>query len=80
MLVLTRTKGQSVFVTIAGQLLEVMIVDVRGDKVRVGFAGPRDFDITRSELYEGVKTASTESSHLSPGDLPPSRKPTDPPH
>ena len=69
MLVLTRSKGQSVFVEIAGQVLEVMITEVRGDKVKIGFAGPRDFDITRSENYERVKTANVESAQLMPGDI-----------
>ncbi len=69
MLVLTRSKGQSVFVEIAGQVLEVMITEVRGDKVRLGFAGPRDFDITRSENYERVKTANVESARVTPGDV-----------
>jgi carbon storage regulator len=69
MLVLTRSKGQSVFVEIAGQVLEVMITEVRGDKVKIGFAGPRDFDITRSENYERVKTANVESARVTPRDL-----------
>jgi carbon storage regulator len=69
MLVLTRSKGQSVFVEIAGQVLEVMITEVRGDKVKLGFAGPRDFDITRSENYERVKTANVESACVTPQDL-----------
>jgi carbon storage regulator len=78
MLVLTRSKGQSVFVEIAGQVLELTIVEVRGDKVRIGFAGPRDFDITRSEHYEEVKTSNLESAHLTPEDLHKRRKKPEP--
>ena len=74
MLVLTRSRGQSVFVEIAGQVLEVTIVEVRGDKVRLGFAGPRDFDISRSENYERTKTANVDAARLTPGDLPNSDK------
>jgi len=69
MLVLSRSKGQSVFVEIAGQVLEITISDVRGDKVRLGFAGPLSFDISRSEHYERTKTVNIESSHLTPEDL-----------
>ena len=69
MLVLTRSKGQSVFVEIAGQVLEITITEIRGDKVRLGFAGPRSFDISRSELYEQTKTANIESAQLTPSDL-----------
>ncbi len=79
MLVLTRSKGQSVFVEIAGQVLEVMITDVRGDKVKLGFAGPRDFDITRSENYERVKTANVESAQLTPADVRDPEKRSNPP-
>ena len=79
MLVLTRSKGQSVFVEIAGQVLEVMITEVRGDKVKLGFAGPRDFDITRSENYERVKTANVESAQLTPADVRDPEKRSNPP-
>jgi carbon storage regulator len=70
MLVLTRSKGQSVFVEIAGQVLEITITEIRGDKVRLGFAGPLSFDISRSEHYEQTKTTNIESSRLTPKDLP----------
>jgi carbon storage regulator len=70
MLVLTRSKGQSVFVEIAGQVLEITVSDVRGDKVRLGFNGPLSFDISRSEHYERTRTANIESADLTPKDLP----------
>jgi carbon storage regulator len=76
MLVLTRSKGQSVFVEIAGQILEITISEVRGDKVRLGFNGPLSFDISRSEHYERTKSANLESSRLTPEDLRPTNDPS----
>ena len=50
-LVLSRYKDESVRI---GDDIEVMVVAVRGDSVRLIFSAPRDVEIWRSELYEEV--------------------------
>jgi carbon storage regulator len=52
MLVLTRKKGESIVIA---DVVEVTIVDVRGDKVRIGITAPVDIDCDRKEVYEKKK-------------------------
>ena len=49
MLVLTRGKEQVITI---GDDIRVTIVEVRGDKVRVGIDAPRDVQVMRAELLE----------------------------
>jgi carbon storage regulator len=51
MLVLSRKKDESVMV---GDV-EIMICDVRGDKVRLGITAPRDIPVHRKEIYEAIQ-------------------------
>ncbi len=46
MLVLSRNKEQSIFI---GNKIEVKIVDVRGDKVRLGIDAPKDISVLRDD-------------------------------
>ena len=48
MLVLSRLKGESIML---GDDVEVTIVDVRGDKVRLGITAPRSVSVHRKEIY-----------------------------
>ncbi len=47
MLVLSRKAGEKVFV---GDDLVLTLVEIRGDKVRLGFEAPRDVNIAREEV------------------------------
>ena len=49
MLVLTRLEGQVITI---GDNIRITIVEVRGDKVRVGIDAPRDVAVLRAELLE----------------------------
>ena len=51
MLVLTRGKDESIMI---GDEIEVMIVDVRGNKVRLGITAPRSVPVHRREVYEAI--------------------------
>lgn len=55
MLALSRKKGESVFI---GDDIEVVVVDVKGDQVRLGINAPRDLVILRSELVEAIRNAN----------------------
>lgn len=51
MLVLTRSKDKSIMV---GEDVEITIVDVRGNKVRLGITAPRWIPVHRKEVYEAI--------------------------
>ncbi len=52
MLVLSRQKDESIII---GDDVEVTIVDVRGDKVRLGISAPRSISVHRKEIYEAIQ-------------------------
>jgi carbon storage regulator len=51
MLVLTRKPGQSVMV---GDGVEIQVLSVAGEKVRLGVTAPREVGIYRNEVYERI--------------------------
>ena len=55
MLVLSRLEGQVITI---GDNIRVTIVEVRGDKVRVGIDAPRDVQVMRSELLDQTPEGS----------------------
>lgn len=52
MLVLSRTKNQEIMI---GDNIRIMVIDIRGDKVRLGITAPRDVVVHRHEIYEAIK-------------------------
>ena len=52
MLVLSRQKEESIII---GDDIEITIVDVRGDKVRLGINAPREISVHRKEIYEAIQ-------------------------
>lgn len=52
MLVLSRQRDEAVLI---GDDVRVKIVDIRGDKVRLGFEAPRSVEIHREEVYNRIK-------------------------
>ena len=60
MLVLTRKKGQSIII---GENVEIMVLGVSGDKVRLGITAPREVDVFRKEVIdERGSKAETENA------------------
>ncbi len=54
MLTLTRTIGETIRI---GDDIEVHVVEVRGNTVRLGFKAPREVSIHREEVYEQIAAA-----------------------
>jgi carbon storage regulator len=52
MLVLSRQRNESIII---GDDVEVTIVDVRGDKVRLGITAPKTISVHRKEVYEAIQ-------------------------
>ncbi|GAB5402831.1 MAG: carbon storage regulator CsrA [Aureliella sp.] len=63
MLVLSRKKDQSVFL---GGNVEIVVVEIRGDKVRLGIKAPDSITVYRSELLDAVKRDGTTVPDLVP--------------
>lgn len=52
MLVLSRHRDESIMI---GDDIVVTIVDIRGDKVRLGINAPKDVPVHRQEVFENIK-------------------------
>ena len=57
MLVLSRQKDESIII---GDDIEIIIVDIRGDKVRLGISAPREISVHRKEIYEAIQREKKE--------------------
>lgn len=57
MLVLSRQKDESIII---GDDVVVTIVDVRGDKVRLGITAPKEIPVHRREVYEAIQREKKE--------------------
>ncbi len=57
MLVLTRKKNESIIID---DNIVITVVDVRGDKVRLGIDAPKDVPVHRREVYDAIKKAEQE--------------------
>jgi carbon storage regulator len=60
MLVLSRQKDESIMI---GDDVEITIVDVRGDKVRLGIAAPKEIPVHRKEVYEAIQREKNEQKN-----------------
>jgi carbon storage regulator len=70
MLVLSRERGETVNI---GDEIEVTVIDIRGDKVRLGVSAPRHVAVHRKEVYDAIKrqqqqAASGHQPDAGPGD------------
>lgn len=52
MLVLSRQRDESIMI---GDNVEIIIVDVRGDKVRLGITAPKEIPVHRREIYDAIQ-------------------------
>ncbi|HBG28396.1 MAG: carbon storage regulator [Planctomycetes bacterium GWF2_41_51] len=58
MLVLSRQKNESIMI---GDDVEIIIVDVRGDKVRLGITAPKSVSVHRKEVYNAIQQEKAEA-------------------
>lgn len=61
MLVLSRQRDESIII---GDNIVVTVVDVRGDKVRLGIEAPREVSVHRREIYEAIQRENKQASQI----------------
>ena len=58
MLVLSRYRDESIYI---GDDVVITVVDIRGDRVRIGVQAPSNVTVHRQEVYEAIKNEKSSS-------------------
>jgi creatinine deaminase len=66
MLVLSRQRDQAIMI---GDDIEVSIVDIRGDKARIGISAPRSVSVHRKEIYEAIRKENQAAAEIRPDEI-----------
>jgi len=69
MLVLARKRNEQIVI---GDNIVITVVDIQGDKVRLGFEAPNDVAIHRKEIYERIQHEKQQETDEKPTNLEPS--------
>jgi carbon storage regulator len=57
-LALSRKKGEALIIN---NNIEITVLDVKGDQVKIGIKAPKDVPIYRNEVYEQIQAANKEA-------------------
>jgi len=68
MLVLSRHRDESIII---GDNIVITIVDIRGDKVRLGIDAPTEIPVHRQEVYEAIQRENLRAAELKSQDNQP---------
>jgi len=66
MLVLSRKKNESIVIN---DSISIVVVEIRGDKVRLGVEAPKDVTVHRKEVYDAIKSFDLKHEVASDGHL-----------
>lgn len=66
MLVLSRQRDETIMI---GDEIEISVVDIRGDKVRLGITAPTRIAVHRKEVYEAIRRENAQAARLGAQDL-----------
>lgn len=61
MLVLTRKRNESIVV---GDNIEITVVDIQGDQVRIGINAPKSVSIHRKEIYLEIQAENKKAADV----------------
>ncbi len=67
MLVLSRQRDESIII---GDNVQITVVDIRGDKVRLGIEAPAEIPVHRKEVFDAIQRENRKAAGLTTGDLP----------
>jgi carbon storage regulator len=62
MLVLTRKRNESIMI---GDSVEVSVIEVKGDQVKLGIKAPKDIKVHRKEVYLAIQKENIDASKSS---------------
>lgn len=65
MLVLSRKKDEKIII---GDNITVMVIEIRGDKVRLGIDAPRDVSVHRQEVYDAILKERSQNGKITGSD------------
>jgi carbon storage regulator len=66
MLVLSRQRDETIMI---GDDIELTVVDIRGDKVRLGIKAPSHVAVHRKEIYDAIKRENQQAACLKQNEL-----------
>ena len=66
MLVLSRQRDETIMI---GDDIEVTVVDIRGDKVRLGINAPKSISVHRKEVYDAIRRENRAAAAVKPEDV-----------
>ena len=61
MLVLSRKKNESIII---GDDIEVVLVDIKGEQVKIGIKAPKKVSVHRAEVYEEIQKENREAAKV----------------
>lgn len=67
MLVLTRKVNQAIVI---GEGIEVVVLEVRGEQVRLGIKAPRNVTVHRQEIFDQIQEENVSASDTDMSDVP----------
>jgi len=67
MLVLTRKLNQSIVID---DSIEVVVLEVRGEQVRLGIKAPKNVPVHRKEIFDQIHDENVAASEVDPSDIP----------
>ncbi|GAB4223674.1 MAG: carbon storage regulator CsrA [Spirochaetales bacterium] len=67
MLILSRRANESIMI---GDSIEISVVDIKGDQVKLGIRAPKKVKVYRKEVYENIQRENREALQSPPGSLP----------
>lgn len=70
MLVISRKRDEKLVI---GDSIEISVVEIRGDKVRIGVTCPADVPVHRHEVYEAIRRYASSPVEPSPPIAPPAK-------
>ena len=66
MLILTRKINQSIIIA---DNIEVMIIEIKGDQIKLGIKAPSKIPVFRGEIYQEIQKENIEALKTKPSDL-----------
>jgi carbon storage regulator len=67
MLILARKPNESIII---GDQIEISVIDIKGDQVKIGITAPKEIKVYREEVYRAIQRENIEAAKAKPETLP----------